>query len=1266
MIKRRLFAALVLVLVLGCAHGSPSIWSVAPAEQIHPAAGARSELADGLLRRVVRGEGHPRALYQEVTSALAGAPGDHRLHEAAGYLAELLGDERAMWSHFLRAAADTSAPPEQRAFYLEEATRPAHTVAEDKAAIALLEAIAREAPSAARDRALDLVADLYLRHGRKADADRAVAGLGFVGPLFVAGSFDNDQGKGFFTRFPPEDGVDLAAEMEGLLLPVRWREVALLDAKGRARLDAAVSPSREAVAYLAAFVDVDADVDVEVRLTTTDAARVFVNQALVGQEERVARARLDNLVAPARLAKGRNVVLIKSAQRAGTWTVGLRITAPGGAPLDGVRIAREPGGDLNVAKALPPGPASLPEWLDVIEDGPRKAFLASRFATLRGDARGSLAPLLPLVEAFPKSALAMLHTASAMRANDEDGRALDLLTRAAAEGLAGVLDARAAMYVDKRRYDKAQADLEAALEDNPDARRSRLRLAQVYERRGFQVERCRILSETRARWPDLGWAVRDLARCLESRGYDDDAERALLDANRLEPGHRYGLDQLARFAARRGEHDSALRRLEALIALDASDLSVRIRRADRLRLMGERKRARAAYEELRELHPAWSLPRHRLGLLAHEDGDHEGAIPLFRGALDRDPDDSRLADLLDLLAPEGLGLAGSYVPDEIAIERAIASARELRPRSGAQVVYLVDHEVTEVQSDGGAKRIVTQVALAVNTDGRDQLIQNNVPSGKVKILHAYAVQPDGERQEASSIRSGTVRFRGLMAGSITVMQYVHYARPRGFLPTHFFAEWYFQGVQAQYQHSQWVVLLPEGKELAVHGTGDFEARRERKDGRQVRIFEANGVPPFAPEPYMPSARDLLRKVSVTTLTSWDEYVRWERALLSQVFREDPEVKALAKKLTKGAKTPREKFDALFHYVAQEIRYQQDYESTIAGVRPHACPIVLARGYGDCKDKAVLLILLAREVGVDVDFAILRTRDAGEVVREIPNQQFNHAIVYVPEQDGIETGFFLDPTVDALDKGNLRGDDQGAWSLVLDPDSGEYQFIKIPFAAPDRESQKYVVDLDIEKGGARAEVSLTVRGGFGSSLRRLMRNPERAAKFHQGVAGRLLIGARLASVEISDIDDIENPLTIKHTLDASRAVVPAGAERKVQLPGTFMFPLRQAGLLDERTHPLSFGPPDSLSFDMNIKLPEGARIARVPDALKVEHACFQLSRDVTTEGRDVKVAVRFTRTCTRVEAEAYPGFRDAVQDAARDIDGEVRFIPAVKGKLAFTR
>jgi len=149
----------------------------------------------------------------------------------------------------------------------------------------------------------------------------------------------------------------------------------------------------------------------------------------------------------------------------------------------------------------------------------------------------------------------------------------------------------------------------------------------------------------------------------------------------------------------------------------------------------------------------------------------------------------------------------------------------------------------------------------------------------------------------------------------------------------------------------------------------------------------------------------LHRVMVLPIRLLVSRYRLLSSLLSDEFRTSPELEALAARVILGAVMPRDKLDRLFHAVAPDIRYQQKYETTIASVRPHPAPVALERGYGDCKDKAVLLIQLGKLAGLRLPFALLRSTSAGQMQRDIPHQQFNHAIVYVPEQAGIEAAFF---------------------------------------------------------------------------------------------------------------------------------------------------------------------------------------------------------------------------------------------------------------------
>src|ERR1041385_9336395 len=57
---------------------------------------------------------------------------------------------------------------------------------------------------------------------------------------------------------------------------------------------------------------------------------------------------------------------------------------------------------------------------------------------------------------------------------------------------------------------------------------------------------------------------------------------------------------------------------------------------------------------------------------------------------------------------------------------------------------------------------------------------------------------------------------------------------------------------------------------------------------------------------------------------------------------------------------------------------------------------LKRKYGDCKDKALLLVAMLRASGVPADLALLQAGPGRDINPELPGMgNFDHAIVYVP-------------------------------------------------------------------------------------------------------------------------------------------------------------------------------------------------------------------------------------------------------------------------------
>ena len=675
--------------------------------------------------------------------------------------------------------------------------------------------------------------------------------------------------------------------------------------------------------------------------------------------------------------------------------------------------------------------------------------------------------------------------------------------------------------------------------------------------------------------------------------------------------------------------------------------AAKVRLGDLHRKAGDVEAARRAYLSATDLDPdaAWAFKR--LGALAREAGDREAAVAHWKDALERNPDDDKLARYVSFqeAGPDEPWLVDA--PSQAVIAAAIAAGREATPPSGADAVALIDHRVTRLYADGSRSGVVTQVVLAVNEQGRDRVTSLRLGEpGRIQVLQAYASSPAGTRVEATRPRDGKVRFRALEDGSVVVLQYRYDSGSQPYLALHMAEMWTFHTVGWASTWSEWALWLDAGEAVHEQGRGDPVRTEERRGSLKRIAWVMRDVPPLIPEPRSPSHLEVVNHVMVSTVPDWETFMRWEAALLAGAFRPGPDLEAVATALVEPDDSPQERVLKLHRYVMNEIRYEQDYENTIAGVKPHAAPVVLERRYGDCKDKAVLFITLGQLVGVEVHFAILRTRPKGPVYRDVPYQQFDHAIVYVPPQTGIEEGRFYDPTADSLDLDVLRQDDAGATALVYDSVAGTHAWIPIPFQPPTAHSTGFDLVYALHPdGSADGVLTLTGRGSMGARLRQGARNRAKFDKWIAGIVGVLAPGASVDSVTPVEVGDLRRAAVVRATFKAPGAAQVNGKEVRLTLPWSRLYQVSPNYKLPERRYDLVRGVPQTVDLNVRYTLPKRARVITVPTSESFEAPCSRFSREVDVTKREVKFTSQLSSWCERVTPRDY----DAQRVAAKRVD-----------------
>ena len=112
-------------------------------------------------------------------------------------------------------------------------------------------------------------------------------------------------------------------------------------------------------------------------------------------------------------------------------------------------------------------------------------------------------------------------------------------------------------------------------------------------------------------------------------------------------------------------------------------------------------------------------------------------------------------------------------------------------------------------------------------------------------------------------------------------------------------------------------------------------------------------------------------------------------------------------LTLGLAADADKAAAILQFVQQEVRYL-GMELGAGSYRPSPPAVVLARRFGDCKDKALLFCTLMQAAGLTAYPALLDTdwRDTIDGWLPSPNA-FDHVVACIPQAD---VYLWVDPTL----------------------------------------------------------------------------------------------------------------------------------------------------------------------------------------------------------------------------------------------------------------
>jgi tetratricopeptide (TPR) repeat protein/transglutaminase-like putative cysteine protease len=482
----------------------------------------------------------------------------------------------------------------------------------------------------------------------------------------------------------------------------------------------------------------------------------------------------------------------------------------------------------------------------------------------------------------------------------------------------------------------------------------------------------------------------------------------------------------------------------------------------------------------------------------------------------------------------------------------LSAAKAIDVEEGATLFHLLNEGRWTFQADGTGETRYHHVYRVLKEEGVERVSVVRAdwsPWYQDKpVIRARVTTPDGkthalnlatlaERPIASNDpevftdrRTLTGPLPAVAVGSVVEIEIVTaQTRPffdRGATQYHYF----------RYEHpgrrERLVLDAPEGLEIAavVRNLPDVKRSEETAGGRKIVTYESG--PWSAPKPsesFSPSDVPLSSYVAFTTGIAWkDVATRYHEIVEAQIASAD--LAALGE-LPASDLPPEERLARILMQIQAKVRYTSLAfgDASIIPRQPGEC---LKRGYGDCKDKSVLLVAALRKVGLSAHVALLLTGPGPDVEPELPGMGgFDHAIVHVDAPD-----LWIDPTDRFAKARALPLADAGRRALIAAPESRGLVLIPAPVPGDHQEVKEREVLL-ADYGPARVVETLRPRGEPERRYREAVNQDRKAVtKNFESYASQVFFAKKLLSCTYGDATDLNKPLEIRlEAGEAGRAV-----------------------------------------------------------------------------------------------------------------------------------
>jgi transglutaminase-like putative cysteine protease len=158
--------------------------------------------------------------------------------------------------------------------------------------------------------------------------------------------------------------------------------------------------------------------------------------------------------------------------------------------------------------------------------------------------------------------------------------------------------------------------------------------------------------------------------------------------------------------------------------------------------------------------------------------------------------------------------------------------------------------------------------------------------------------------------------------------------------------------------------------------------------------------------------DRVPSILVSSFKDYEVFGHTYAGLVRPTIAVTPAIQTLADQITQGTNDHRAKAEKIYDWVSRHIRYVA-VEMGVGGYMPHGADSILANGYGDCKDHAVLFSALLKAAGISSELVLINSQGIYALPATAVPGAFDHVIAWLPE-----FGLYADTTAGVAPFGSL--------------------------------------------------------------------------------------------------------------------------------------------------------------------------------------------------------------------------------------------------------